>query len=145
MSMVRMGAVALILAASAACGRGDAGFTTRPPDEDFMDGIAVIELSFESWTFEGAEPGIGDTEVLVISSLGDTDLLVDAYMEDNDDLVFFFLHDDETEATIPPGEEHELTLAVLLDSAEPATAAVRLETNDPERPTIRVALDVVPK
>lgn len=145
MHALRVGTIAAGLAWATACAGGaDNGFSSTPDDDGYVSGDAVIALSFEQLTFQGVEPGIGDTEVLEISSEGDADLIVSAAWEDNDDLVFFFLHDDEADATVIPGEMHELTLAVLVATAgENHEATLRLDTNDADRPTIRIPVKAI--
>lgn len=134
--------VGVLLAALCACsgGGGDANFSTKADQDNTISGSAAIELSDERIVFPDLEPAIGDTHVLEIRSTGDADLIVTAVIEEDQADVFFFLHADEADATVEPGELHELTLAILPESSQLYEGVLRLDTNDPDRPTLRLDL-----
>jgi hypothetical protein len=140
--MNRLVLVAGVLVASVACGIGDAGFTAGAGTEGgYISGAPALALSVEEiWL---AEVGDGQTvsDDLLVRNDGDADLkLYSASVIDDGGGAFYADEQEGSDVTLAPGDEVEVTVVCTMSGDARVDGVLRLDSNDPTRPTLDVPL-----
>jgi hypothetical protein len=133
----------LVLAALIAC-QSSTGFSSNPNENEGVEGTPILTLSAQELLILDAEVGFSRSGELTGTNTGDGNLKIyEVSVLDDAAQVMYFEEPDQT-LTLAPTQSLTWRVVATLETAEPASATLRIRTSDPAANDLRIPIDVYP-